>query len=207
MKGWLLVDGWMASYCPEWFHKQLRSLWLKSSFISYDLIFILIIQAGHNFARDLCKIVTRYKHYFSCKSNTYFYKIGIMMYLWNGSLVHDDGSLWEPFPMCHQMETYSVLLAICAGNSPVPSEFPTQRPVTQSFDVFFDLRPNKRLCKQWWGWWFETPSCPFWRRRNAHLRLSVQEASQMMLYCLCRIDDFFACIDIQYLVQSQNSAS
>ena len=48
----------------------------------------------------------------------------------------------------HQMETFSALLAICAGNSPVPGEFPAQRPVTQSFDVFFDLRPNKRLSKQ-----------------------------------------------------------
>ena len=37
----------------------------------------------------------------------------------------------------HQMETFSALLAICAGNSPVPGEFPAQRPVTQSFDVFF----------------------------------------------------------------------
>ena len=48
----------------------------------------------------------------------------------------------------HQMETFSALLAICAGNSPVPGEFPTQRPLTLSFDVFFDLRPNKRLSKQ-----------------------------------------------------------
>ena len=38
------------------------------------------------------------------------------------------------------METFSVLLAICAGNSPVPGEFPAQRPVTRSFDVFCDLR-------------------------------------------------------------------
>ena len=46
------------------------------------------------------------------------------------------------------METFSALLAICAGNSPVPDEFPTQTPVTWSFDVFFDLRLNKRLSKQ-----------------------------------------------------------
>ena len=46
------------------------------------------------------------------------------------------------------METFSALLAICAGNSPVPGEFPTQRPVTRSFDVFFDLRLNKLLSKQ-----------------------------------------------------------
>ena len=43
----------------------------------------------------------------------------------------------------HQIETFSALLAICAGNSPVPGEFPAQMPVTRSFDVFFDLRLNK----------------------------------------------------------------
>ena len=47
-----------------------------------------------------------------------------------------------------------------------PGEFPTQRPVTQSFDVFFDLRLNKRLSKQPWGWWFEAPSWSLWRHRN-----------------------------------------
>ena len=63
----------------------------------------------------------------------------------------------------HQMETFSALLALRAGNSPVTSEFPAQRPVTWSFDVFFDLRLNKRLSKQSWGWWFEAPSRPIWR--------------------------------------------
>ena len=37
------------------------------------------------------------------------------------------------------METISALLALCAGNSPVTGEFPAQKPVTRSFDVFFDL--------------------------------------------------------------------
>ena len=66
----------------------------------------------------------------------------------------------------HQMETFSALLAICAGNSPVPGDFPTQRPVTRSFEVFFDLRLNKRLSKQSWCWWFETLCSPLWRHRN-----------------------------------------
>ena len=70
------------------------------------------------------------------------------------------------------METFSALLAICAGNSPVPGEFPTQRPVTQSFDVYFDLRPNKRLSKQSLGWWFETLSPPLWRHRNVYPTLN-----------------------------------
>ena len=57
----------------------------------------------------------------------------------------------------------SALLTLCEGNSSVTGEFPSQRPVTRSFDVFFDLRLNKRLSKQSWGWWYETPSCPLWR--------------------------------------------
>ena len=75
-----------------------------------------------------------------------------------------------------QMETFSALLAICAGNSPVPSEFLTQRPVTRSFGVCFDLLLNNRLSKQSWSWWFETLSCPLWRQCNVlhcskHIRI------------------------------------
>ena len=65
------------------------------------------------------------------------------------------------------METFSALLALSAGNSPVTGEFPAQRPVTRGFDVFFDLRLNKGLSKQSWDWWFETPSRSLWRQRNA----------------------------------------
>ena len=67
----------------------------------------------------------------------------------------------------HQIETFSALLAfLCAGNSPITGEFPSQRPVTRSFDGFFYLRLNKRLIKQSWGWWFETPSRSLWHHCN-----------------------------------------
>ena len=59
------------------------------------------------------------------------------------------------------METFSALLAICVGNSSVPGQFPTQRPVTRRFDVYC-----ARLSKQSWGWWFETQLRPLWRHRN-----------------------------------------
>ena len=55
---------------------------------------------------------------------------------------------------------------ICAVISTVAGEFPSQRPVTRSYGVFFDLRLNKRLSKQTWGWWFETQSLPLWRHCN-----------------------------------------
>ena len=66
----------------------------------------------------------------------------------------------------HQMGTFSALLDLCAGISPVIGEFPAQRPVTQSFDAIFDLCLNKRLSKQSWGWWFETLPCSLWRHCN-----------------------------------------
>ena len=66
---------------------------------------------------------------------------------------HSNITCWR-----HQMVAFSALLTICAGNSPVTGEFPAQRPVTQSFNVFFDLRLNKWLTKQWRRWWFETTS-------------------------------------------------
>ena len=49
------------------------------------------------------------------------------------------------------------LLALWEGNPPVTSEFPSQRPVTCSFDVFFDLCLNKQLSKQSRRWWCEMP--------------------------------------------------
>ena len=67
----------------------------------------------------------------------------------------------------HQIETFSALLVLCAGNSPVTGEFHVQRPVTRGFDVLFDLHMNKQLSKQSWDWWFETPSCSLWRHCNA----------------------------------------
>ena len=69
----------------------------------------------------------------------------------------------------HQMETFSALLAICARNSPVTGKFPSQSAVLRSFAVFFDLRLNKRLREQSWGWWFETPSHSLWRHCNGTL--------------------------------------
>ena len=98
----------------------------------------------------------------------------------------------------HQIETISALLAICAGNSPGTGDFPAQRPVTRSFDVVFDLRPNKQLSKQPWGWWFETPSHPLWRHANgnlgsrqycpSHLKV-IYQLNQTYIYCVYKFNE------------------
>ena len=66
----------------------------------------------------------------------------------------------------HQMETFSALLALCAGNSPVTSEFHSQGPLTRRCDVFFDRGLKKSLSKQSRRCWFETASCSLWRHCN-----------------------------------------
>ena len=93
---------------------------------------------------------------------TYLSRILIVSSAYNDySITFDDRSWWR-----HQIKTFSALLAICTGNSPVPGELPAQRPVTRSFHVFFDLRLNNPLSKHSWGWWFETLSRPLWRHCN-----------------------------------------
>ena len=66
-----------------------------------------------------------------------------------------------------------------------PGEFPTQMPVTRSFDVCFDLRLNKRLSKQPWGWWFEAPSWSLWRHRNAHHHRSPSAPGTKIIHMAC----------------------
>ena len=70
------------------------------------------------------------------------------------SLLRDDVIKWKHFPR------------YWPGNSPVTGELPLQRPVTRNFDVFFDLCLSKRLNKQSWDWWFETPARSLWRYCN-----------------------------------------
>ena len=54
---------------------------------------------------------------------------------------------------------------IFRGTGPLCGEFTGPR----NFDIFFDLLPNKRLSKQLWGWWFETPSNLLWRHCNGYV--------------------------------------
>ena len=67
---------------------------------------------------------------------------------------------------CHQMETFSASLDICAGNSPVHGEFPAKRPVTRSSDVFFDLRLQIN------GWLYNREAGDL-RRHRAHYDVIV----------------------------------
>ena len=85
---------------------------------------------------------------------------------------HDDVMNWKHFPR---------YWPFVRGIHRSPMNSP-QRPVTRNFDVFFDLRLNKRLSKQWWGWWFKTLSRPLWRHRNVEEIIKIEENTRTFHY-------------------------
>ena len=88
--------------------------------------------------------LSKNRHYHN--SNFIQYHNSNMMTSWNGNISRVTGHL--------------------CGKFTGPGEFPAQKPVTRSFDFLFYLRLNKRLSKQSWCWWFETPSRSLCRHRN-----------------------------------------
>ena len=96
-----------------------------------------------------------------------------------GKVTHDDVIKWKHLP-----RYWPFVRGI--HRSPVNS--PHKGPVTRSFGVFFDLHPNKRLSKQWWGWWFETLSCPLWRHCNVlwHRGCGCHFCGYMFVILECR---------------------
>ena len=79
-------------------------------------------------------------------------------------LTHGDVIKWKHFPR---------YWPFVRGIHQSPVNSPNKWPVTRSCDVSFDLRLNKRLNKQSWGWWFETLSCPLWRHCNVSLLCKI----------------------------------
>ena len=103
--------------------------------------------------------------------------------LYYGRPLYKGGSNSEVYLSCHHLvdwrgvsnKNYIMMASIIKwkhfprylwGEPSVTGGFPSQRPVTRSFDVFFDLRVNKRLSKQWRCQWFETTSRSLWRHSN-----------------------------------------
>ena len=88
----------------------------------------------------------------------------IMMTPSNGNIFLVTGLLWGEF----------------TGHGRIPSH----RPVTRSFDVYFDQRPNNRLSKPSRRRWFETPLCSLWRHCADWLQINILVAQfPMFMHC------------------------
>ena len=86
------------------------------------------------------------------------------------------------------MERFSASLAICAGNSPVTGEFPSQRSETRNFDIYLDLRLNKRLSKN---------------RGDGDLRRNPAQYDVIVMYMRCVIYAYTICLIFSSVERSE----
>ena len=168
------------------------SRWIKKPDHQHDFIWLerqlMTTRSVHNFSHvattELLEMGKRMTHNI-VKSTKY--------HLWSMNpyrrvlLVDWHRTWWR-----HRMETFSALLVLCTGNSPVTGEFPAKRPVTRCFVVSFDLRLNKRLSKQSWGWWFEKSSSPLWRHRNDTKSVDVVDLAAVWWHSTERLVNYVA---------------
>ena len=96
--------------------------------------------------------------------NDYIFVLGLVDWL-HTTLPYETNDSYADMMTSSNGNPFRVTGHLC-GEFTGPRWIPAQRPVTRSFDVFFDRRLNERLSKQPWGWWFETLSRPLWRHRN-----------------------------------------
>ena len=147
---WSLWGGrWKGPVARKIFPFEVVIIWDDRYCLHYLALCIIAIYNCKVFHRWF-EMLTVYGSVFSCTCVSY--------YKWHCNVLHvmktsSNGNIFRVTgPLC--------------GEFTGPGEFPTQRPVTQSFDVFFDLRLDQRLSKQSWGWWFETLSRPLWCHCN-----------------------------------------
>ena len=94
---------------------------------------------------------------------------------------------------CYMTKLHNIMMKASDGNifrvtgpfcGEFTGEFPAQRLVTRSFDVFFDLLLNKQFSKQSWGWWVETLSQSLWRHSNGEGAICAPIRNKIS-YLLC----------------------
>ena len=133
------------------------TIWRHRTCSSLVQVVICFLTAPRHY-RNLCWLIVCEVCYFSQRATcqklfkisfVYVTKLLLQHYIHISLITSSNGNI-------------SALLDFCVSNSPVTGEFPKQRPVTRSFEVFFDLRLKKLLSKQTWDRWFETPSHPSW---------------------------------------------
>ena len=122
-------------------------LWLATTKYSQQIYHSLLASGNYG-------VYFVHSTYDPCSSFAIAVQYAKLCYNWP---CHDDVIKWKHFPRNWPF---------FAGNSPGPGEFPAQRAVMPSFDVFCDLCLNKWLSKQSWGWWFEMLSRPLWHHCN-----------------------------------------
>ena len=139
----------------------------------------LSIYAWHPASKLPRRVEQRYRHLLCPQSEERLNEIFTSIQFWKRCLVDENWiqNIWtQPNDLdIYMMKSsngniFRVTGHLC-GEFTGPRWIPCKRPVTRRLHVFFDLRLNKLMSKQSWGWWFETLSRPLWRHCNVSMIL------------------------------------
>ena len=131
------------------------------------------IHDNHHWCPAFTHTISKWKHFYPHShesiSNIFFLHIFITEHslvttrsIFPQSLTidtHDDAIKWK-----HFLHYWPFVRGI--HRSPVNSPHKDQWRGALRFSLIY-TRINKRLSKQWWGWWFESTLCPLWCHYNA----------------------------------------
>ena len=149
------------------FHMHVNHFsWTENQELSWSTFGKLVSLVGHPWWRHqmetLSVSLTLCVGIFSHKSRWRGALVFSLICAWtSGDIFHGDAIKRKHFPRYWHF-VWGIRLSLV-------NSLPTQRPATQNFDVFFDLRLNKRLSKQSTRRWFETPWRSLWRHSNESL--------------------------------------
>ena len=111
-------------------------------------------------------------------------------------LCHDSEAVaWSAYGIFNYVQNHAMMTSsneiIFRVTGPLWREstggFPSQRPVTGSFGVFFDLRLNKRLSKRSRRRWFEMSSRSLWCHCNAQKLYALYHALYIISWNLFNV--------------------
>ena len=182
LKQWDLFDALPRTRSPA----QPRGSSARGLFITISLTCRRFSCCGHTPCAQVMHCIRAHTNMNRIRRETLFVEVASDCWEIHTPLLSPDSPGIRSNQTCtwwrHQMETFSALLVFCVGgNSMVTGEFPAQRPVMWSFDVFFYLGLKKQLSKQSRRWWFGTQSHSFWHHFKESQLLFTR--SHKILFC------------------------
>ena len=151
-------------------------MWYDVTFMITVSVIVLVLEKMGQFIQAHCSPCNTHTQSILETSSWYKWLMpGTIHHTRTARSMHDDVIKWKHFPRywpfvrgIHRLVKDATCLIWLTANSEeqVPMRKCGKKASNAELWFFFELPLTGRLSKQWWGWWFETPSCPLWRHRN-----------------------------------------
>ena len=170
--------------------------WSRNNTLEHNIRLRLSLMNSYlsNFKLQASGYKIRVNHCQSCFGNIskaiIWHYVAVIYNIWC-TKISSSRLLHEFWWWSHQMETFSLLLALCAGNSLMTCEFPSQWPVIQMFSLIF-ARTN--------GWVNNWDSGDL-RRHHTHYDITVMWKTTVWEWLHPIVTAFNILCPVQFYIQ------